>query len=646
VIAQVKKEKKAERRQIGKLAYDLMAADTATRSKTLDRALSYQFKKKAATLSEKKFRAEQKQALFDTTFKWIGSLPDRAQAVASGAYAKLLAGQFMKGVDVSDANLGDMEKATGLFISKVTSDMHKTNPLAWAEMQGFKVIGEDDWAMKTLIDSDGFEKTYRVNKVAGKHPVYNQTGQPVQNADGTPKLKYYRAFEYQEVLDKGGKRVSGGPADPDWKTTIIGKGERYFNRLVNQNPFITTEDYTDPKGKVYLAGETIPAGGAVREFPGDQGRARSQMGTLYVMTKKGPMVMSGLSAEDISKTYGAIITKNERQDYNTRALEVVGASRLADGILELLNENTRATQLTSSGIGGAVPVGMQTLQNFMEGFTGKPFELFEKAVGGLGVFRKIDADVGGLNVTNGSTLLASGKKITESYVNGLEYTVIGSADGSERRLSPDEFSALQGLTTLNLGLRAKVWKMAYAVAKVSEPGGRLTDRDFANALVQMGVNTNGNFDPVSFKAILNDLAYDAQQSLVDQANTLNPNLKMTTADIFGPKGQYPDSPLFERGAVLKVIKSQEGQPQEGQPPDPTWLLKTFSGLVGKTGMVKGVETPIISPDGRVNSEALTDRRRLAQQALGGGQIINAEERAALTAEIERLDALTNIVLKQ
>jgi hypothetical protein len=74
-------------------------------------------------------------------------------------------------------------------------------------------------------------------------------------------------------------------------------------------------------------------------------------------------------------------------------------------------------------------------------------------------------------------------------------------------------------------------------------------------------------------------------------------------------------------------------------------LKTFSALVGKTGMVKGVETLIISPDGRVNSEALTDRRRLAQQALEGGQTINAEERAALTAEIKQLDALTNTVLK-
>jgi hypothetical protein len=73
-------------------------------------------------------------------------------------------------------------------------------------------------------------------------------------------------------------------------------------------------------------------------------------------------------------------------------------------------------------------------------------------------------------------------------------------------------------------------------------------------------------------------------------------------------------------------------------------LKTFPGLAGKTGMVKGVPTPIFSPEGRVNSEALADRRRLAEQALKR-QTISAEERAALTAEIERLDALTNIVLE-
>ena len=646
VIAQVKKEKKAERRQVGKIAYNLMTADAATRSKAVDRSMNYLWKQKTFNQAERKFKFDQKQALFDGIYKWIGSLPDRAKAVASGQMAELLSGQFLKGTDLSDASLNDMENAAGAFIAKTTSDMHKTNPLAWAEMQGWNVIGEGDWATQKLMGNDGREATYRVNKVAGKYPVYGTDGQPVFNDDGTPKLKFYNAFELRQKLDQG-RVVSGGPADPGWQLALFGgPGDKMYQKLINTNDYITPREYIDADGKVYPAGSIVPAGLFLKDT-GDKGRKRSQVGSLYTLNKHGqPIAITG-SPEDIKKGLQAARTMQQLEEFENQKYEVLQSARLAKSIINLIDTNPRATAITGGLTGKAIKLA-QKIDVWLGGWTGKDFKAFERGLGSLGIFKNVDVSAGGTVAGNASSLFGISKKMDLKYVNSIKNTKFGSAKkGSvERKLTDDEFNALQGLAALNIGMRARLWKMAYAVARVSEPGGRLTDRDFANALVQMGVDEDGNFDPASLKATLSDLAASAQQGVADRGNTMYPKARMTVETIYGPKGSYPNAPIFKGGNLEKLITPKAGQPSGGQPRDNTWLLKTFPLLVGKTGMVKGVETPIFSSEGRVNSEALADRRRLVQQVLGGGQTISADQRAALTAEIQRLNALTNIVLER
>ena len=51
-------------------------------------------------------------------------------------------------------------------------------------------------------------------------------------------------------------------------------------------------------------------------------------------------------------------------------------------------------------------------------------------------------------------------------------------------------------------VKALLYDMAYTVARASEPGGRLTDRDVANALLQLGYNENGFVSADIFKEVL------------------------------------------------------------------------------------------------------------------------------------------------
>jgi hypothetical protein len=51
-------------------------------------------------------------------------------------------------------------------------------------------------------------------------------------------------------------------------------------------------------------------------------------------------------------------------------------------------------------------------------------------------------------------------------------------------------------------LRSLLYDMAYAVARAAEPGGRLTDRDIANALTQLGYNNNSFVSADIFQRVL------------------------------------------------------------------------------------------------------------------------------------------------
>ena len=60
-----------------------------------------------------------------------------------------------------------------------------------------------------------------------------------------------------------------------------------------------------------------------------------------------------------------------------------------------------------------------------------------------------------------------------------------------------------GILSLNPRLRSLMFNMAYAVGRSEEPGGRLTDRDIANAMTQLGGNKDGNIaSPEIFKDVL------------------------------------------------------------------------------------------------------------------------------------------------
>ena len=409
-----------------------------------------------------------------------------------------------------------------------------------------------------------------------------------------------------------------------------------YQKLVNTEDYTTPEVYKAVDGTVYPAGSVVPAGKYLRDT-GDTGRKRSQVGTLYTVGKKGQVIAATGSPEDIKSGYKAVYQFNQIEEYRGRKLETLKSSRLAQSIINLVDLNPRATAITGGLTGDAITLA-QKFDVWLGGWTGKDFKAFERGLGSLGIFKNVDVSAGGKVASNASSLFGLSDRIDRAYVDGIQNVEFGSAkEGSVKRtLTDDEFNALQGLAALDIGMRARLWKMAYAVARVSEPGGRLTDRDFANALAQMGVDANGNYDPASLKATLSDLAASAQQDVVDEANTINPEARLTVESIFGPKGQYPDAPVFKGGNLEKLL-TPEPVRKGDQPAAVSSRAERYPNLIKVPGLYN-------SETKKFDSEAVGTRLTELRELLSGN--LTEDQKVAVKEEITRVRSLSNELLEQ
>jgi hypothetical protein len=116
-------------------------------------------------------------------------------------------------------------------------------------------------------------------------------------------------------------------------------------------------------------------------------------------------------------------------------------------------------------------------------------------------------------------------------------------------MMPEELSALQGLALMKSSTKSMVFNLAYALARTNEPGGRLTDRDVANALMMMGVREDGSFRPRELINAMDRNVSNSQSEVIDEyiSRTLTDPAsedapKITKASIFG---KFKDMPLFE-----------------------------------------------------------------------------------------------------
>jgi hypothetical protein len=162
-------------------------------------------------------------------------------------------------------------------------------------------------------------------------------------------------------------------------------------------------------------------------------------------------------------------------------------------------------------------------------------------------------------VLNGQDI--SGKSGVASWLKKIESEDVRNGIGKESSTSEKPWTeahrnAFNNLASMQPRVRAMMFNMAYAVARAAEPGGRLTDRDIVNAMLQLGGDKSGNIaSPQIFKDVLQQTVRQVAQRHQTYAR------------------QLPDETGFQEYTVQdrwnKVQRTLTGAPKEL----PAWLLE-------------------------------------------------------------------------
>jgi hypothetical protein len=150
----------------------------------------------------------------------------------------------------------------------------------------------------------------------------------------------------------------------------------------------------------------------------------------------------------------------------------------------------------------------------------------------------------------------SGKSGVASWLKKIEDEGFRKGIADEEGFTDVQRAAFNNLASLQPRVRAMMFNMAYAVARAAEPGGRLTDRDVANAMMQLGGDKAGNIaSPEIFKDVL-------QQTVRQTAER-----HQASARAQPDKTGFPDYTIQKRWD--KVQRTLTGAPKEL----PAWVLQ-------------------------------------------------------------------------
>jgi len=584
VIAQVKKEKKAERFRVAQIARDLMKTDVATRKGALSNAVSLIFKKRTESradkqelrainkelrqtkdaeakrkLEQRKFELSQKQyklKVFDSVTKSIDSLvktvPENSRLPVALALSDRISDPKTFGVVTGDPTPGQMNAfSTNLFKTTV-ENLAKSgkNPELLLSVMGYApsdqhkdYIERKVTVNQPVTNAEGvtvprqMERLVRLNIVPVTDFERDENGQIARDANDKPIVKTYAPGTLQVTLDASGKILEGGNADPNWKggtrvETVNGE-QRSFSGTINGKPF------WDEAGKFWKQGQNFT------KNAGDEGKPLKTAEAFSSIIRKsnGDVQIVQGTTPDVGKVLGRLAKGTATSELNNATTEVVALTRNWTQLRDLVSENEAAilAAYNLQSIQGAI---LKASDYFF--IVNKERPGFERILDGLDIFKNFGTGKGQQQATLGNTDIR-GKGGLKNYVNNvvskkgyvadLKGVELDGADGTRRAMSQGELSALQGLATMRKESRSMVFNLAYALARTNEPGGRLTDRDIANALMMMGVTEDGSFRPRELINAMDRQVANRQAGIVDQyvSNT------MPTAEEIKNEGKVPDA---------------------------------------------------------------------------------------------------------
>ena len=623
VIAQVKKEKKAERFRVAQIARDLMKTDVATRKGALSNAVSLIFEEageRRLTAAEKRARSAEFRAIRKAELE-----VDREKRLATSAKATRELQKREKALQERRADLA--EKQHGLKVQNSVISTFKMYidampqefklPMARAlgeTLQDTKSFGNisknitpaqttklANNTFKTVLDglvkihpraalaAQGYEipqnEDYGIRTVTVDEPVMGEDGKPVLGADGQPVTRQMERLVRMNinevwgvergpdgevlidpdtkqsiakkfapgtqiiVLDKGtGKILAQGNGDAGW--TGGSKVERVGGQLIEYKGTINRRPFIDASGKFWKQGAHFT------KIPGDLGEPL-QKDKPYSFMIQDPVtkVMSIYTgfAKNAPNAVAAFKSEAAAEKLTENTLAAADLSRDWTQLRELVNVNPRAMLAANE---------LEFLQQGVLRGSDLVFALtnqrpgFEHVLDGLGFFQNFgtkpgqqQANLGGTEIKGSKGLKSYMNKLgQEGYVKSIANTSFDAAyDNVNRTLNKEELSALQGLAEMRTSARSLIFNIAYALARTNEPGGRLTDRDIANALLMMGVSEGGRFRPRELTLAMDRQVANRMDSVKNQwiartipsvdemkkTGKMDPGVNITKKDIFG-----------------------------------------------------------------------------------------------------------------
>jgi len=216
-----------------------------------------------------------------------------------------------------------------------------------------------------------------------------------------------------------------------------------------------------------------------------------------------------------------------------------------------------------------------------------------KFTGSLNKYLGKDLAVGKSKKYSDRGLLLNGQKISgksgvASWLKRIEDEGFRKGVADEGGFNDAQRAAFNNLASMQPRVRSVMFNMAYAVARAAEPGGRLTDRDIANAMMQLGGDKAGN---IASPQIFKDVLQQTVRNTVARHQTHARQLPEVTG--------FPDYTIQKRWN--KVERTLTGAPKEL----PAWLLQggTTAAAQGPT-VAAGqpqVEPPVAQTDRLRNS---------------------------------------------
>tara|TARA_R110000824_G_scaffold106188_6_gene250905 strand:- start:15008 stop:17824 length:2817 start_codon:yes stop_codon:yes gene_type:complete len=222
----------------------------------------------------------------------------------------------------------------------------------------------------------------------------------------------------------------------------------------------------------------------------------------------------------------------------------------------------------------------------------------------------------------------SSRQAAFTHIKGLDPTsaqrIIASGDDdgdpdTTFRTQEDKDAFIK-FSSANAKMKSLLYDMAYSVAQAAESGGRLTDRDVANALTQLGYNNSPFVSAEIFKEVLtskiNNVVADHRARMLQahavsrptQAERLNalanPKFFYSVKDPY--ETLYPGSKLPNWIRTGRSAEESEAEPAAGPPPAIVESEPGMSGVDVSSALIRNavVNSPVFSsvdePDKKVN----------------------------------------------